>query len=115
MSNTTYEAGEKMSKSSIERISAAEQGALDRKRALSAEFAAGISDAHAEAEKAVGQASENADARIAAEKALALERAEKLVAEESEKARAEAEEICRKASENAGSAIKTIIAEIAGK
>lgn len=104
-----------MSKSSIERIRAAECEVIDHKRELVAEIAVGLSDAHADADRAVGQASDEAEKHIAEEKARSLALTEKLVAEALKKALADAAELCRKASENTDAAIKIIIAEIAGK
>ncbi len=107
--------GEKMAKSSIDRIREAEISAAQRKKQISEELLASLSESRAKAEKDVERAKEEADKYVASERVKSEKEAEEYLASSLEKAKAQAREYCAGAEKNADKAIEIIIAGITGK
>ena len=90
-----------MAKSSIDRIREAEISAAQRKKQISEELSASLSESRAKAEKDVERAKEEADKYVASERVKSEKEAEEYLASSLEKAKAQAREYCAGAEKNA--------------
>ena len=107
--------GEKMSKSSIERVREAEISAIERRKILSEELARALSDARSEVAREVEAAQEKAERFVSEERIKSEKEAEKCLSDAVSRAKTDAEKYCSEAGRNADKAIQIIIAGITEK